>query len=95
VHGLTAAMLTGQPHYADVAARLAPLLRGRILVAHNAAFDYAVLAAETRRCGAALPVTDVLCTHELASRLDLGLHSLSLAALDHPASPPFLKSLQQ
>ncbi len=81
VHGLTAGMLTGQPRYADVAAHLAPLLRGRILVAHNAAFDYAFLAAETRRCGAELPVTDVLCTYELAGRLDLGLASLSLAAL--------------
>ncbi|MDO2396075.1 exonuclease domain-containing protein [Mycobacterium avium subsp. hominissuis] len=81
VHGLTAAMLAGQPRYADITDQLAPLLHGRILVAHNAAFDYAFLAAEARRCGADLPVADVLCTHELAARLDLGLPSLSLAAL--------------
>lgn len=81
VHGLTAAMLAGQPRYADIAGQLATMLHGRILVAHNAAFDHAFLASEARRCGTDLPVTDVLCTHELAARLDLGLASLSLAAL--------------
>lgn len=81
IHGLTPEMLAGQPRYADVAADLAALLRGRILVAHNAAFDYAFLAAEARRAGTELPVTAVLCTLELASQLHLGLDSLSLAAL--------------
>ena len=38
IHGLTPAMLAGQPCYADIAEHLAPLLRGRILVAHDAAF---------------------------------------------------------
>lgn len=81
IHGLTPEMLAGQPRYADIAADLAALLRGRILVAHNAAFDYAFLAAEARRVGTELPVTAVLCTLELASHLHLGLDSLSLAAL--------------
>ena len=35
IHGLTPAMLAGQPCFADIAEDLAPLLRGRILVAHN------------------------------------------------------------
>ena len=81
IHGLTPAMLAGQPRFADIAEHLAPLLRGRTLVAHNAAFDYAFLAAEARRCDTDLPVTSVLCTLELAAQLDLGLASLSLAAL--------------
>ncbi|QNJ89908.1 DNA polymerase III subunit epsilon (plasmid) [Mycolicibacterium fluoranthenivorans] len=81
IHGITPAMLAGQPRYADIAEHLAPLLRGRILVAHNAAFDYAFLAAEARRCDTELPVTSVLCTLELAALLDLDLDSLSLAAL--------------
>jgi len=81
IHGLTPAMLAGQPCYADIAEHLAPLLRCRILVAHNAAFDYSFLAAEARRCDTELPVTSVLCTLELAALLDLGLGSLSLAAL--------------
>jgi DNA polymerase-3 subunit epsilon len=83
IHGITPTMLAGQPCYADIAEHLAPLLRGRILVAHNAAFDYAFLAAEARRCDTELPVTSVLCTYELAALLDLGLGSLSLAALAH------------
>lgn len=34
---------------------------------HNAAFDYAFLAAEAHRCDTELPVTSVLCTLELAA----------------------------
>ncbi len=81
IHGLTSAMLAGQPEFADVTGQLATLLRGRTLVAHNAGFDYAFLAAEAHRCGAELPVTSVLCTLELAGQLNLGLGSLKLSAL--------------
>lgn len=83
IHGLTSAMLAGQPDYATIAPALADLLRGRILVAHNVAFDYAFLAAEARRSGTELPVTTALCTVELARSLNLGTNSLSLAALAH------------
>lgn len=81
IHGLTAPMLAGYPDFADITAQLVPILRDRILVAHNAGFDYAFLAAEAHRCDTELPVTNALCTLDLASRLDLGLDSLSLAAL--------------
>ena len=81
IHGLTTAMLEGQPRYADVVADLGAMLRGRILVAHNVDFDYAFLAAESQRCGSRLPVAGVLCTLELAGRLALDLDSLSLTAL--------------
>lgn len=67
IHGITPATLAGQPRFAAIAGHLAPLLRGRILVAHNAAFDYAFLAAEAHRCDTELPVTSVLCTLELAA----------------------------
>ena len=91
IHGLTPTMLAGQPCYADIAEHLAPLLRGRILVAHNAAFDYAFLAAEARRCGTELPVTSVLCTLELAGLLDLDLEPQPRRPgppLEHPPDPP-------
>ena len=39
-------MLAGQPSFADVAADLIDVLRGRTLVAHNVGFDYSFLAAE-------------------------------------------------
>lgn len=81
IHGLTNAILSGQPRFAAVVDQLRPLLEGRILVAHNAAFDYAFLVAEANRCAVDLPVAGVLCTLELATRLALDLDRFSLAAL--------------
>ncbi|MGE4429030.1 MAG: DEDDh family exonuclease [Solirubrobacteraceae bacterium] len=81
VHGLTAAMLGGQPRFADIAGDLAEVLRGRTLVAHNVAFDYAFLAAEAELAGTELPVDAVMCTVELARRLDLGVGNLRLETL--------------
>ncbi|WP_269195119.1 exonuclease domain-containing protein, partial [Mycobacterium avium] len=73
VHGLTAAMLEDQPQFADIAGDVVEVLRGRTLVAHNVAFDYAFLAAEAELAGIELPVDTVMCTVELARRLDLGI----------------------
>jgi DNA polymerase-3 subunit epsilon len=81
VHGLTAAMLEDQTQFADIVGDLVEVLRGRTLVAHNVAFDYAFLAAEAELAEAELPVDDVMCTVELARRLDLGLDNLRLETL--------------
>ncbi len=81
VHGLTAEMLAGQPTFGDVVGDLCEVLRGRTLVAHNVGFDYAFLAAEAELVEAELPVDTVMCTVELARRLDLGLENLRLATL--------------
>lgn len=81
IHGLTTQMLAGQPSFPDIAAQLSTLLRGRTLVAHNAGFDYAFLAAEARKAAVVLPVEEVMCTVELASHLDLGIDNLKLATL--------------
>src|SRR5690349_17498583 len=81
VHGLTADMLAGQPCFGDVVGHLIELLRGRTLVAHNVGFDYAFLAAEAELVGAELPVDTVMCTVELARRLDLRTENLQLATL--------------
>ena len=81
VHGLTAAMLEDQPQFADIVGDLAEVVRGRTLVAHNVAFDYAVLAAEAELADAELPVDTVMCTVELARRLDLGVDNLRLETL--------------
>lgn len=62
VHGLTAAMLDDQPQFADIAGEVVDVLRGRTLVAHNVAFDYAFLAAEAEIAEAELPVDFVMCT---------------------------------
>jgi DNA polymerase-3 subunit epsilon len=81
VHGLTAEMLADQPRFADIAADLVEVLRGRTLVAHNVGFDYAFLAAEAELAGVELPVDSVMCTVELARRLDLGVDNLRLETL--------------
>ncbi|MBJ7341092.1 DEDDh family exonuclease [Mycolicibacterium sp.] len=81
VHGLTTEMLQGQPTFADVVAELSAVLEGRTLVAHNVGFDYAFLAAEAELAGAQLPVDTVMCTVELARRLDLGIENLRLETL--------------
>lgn len=81
VHGLTAAMLEDQPQFADIVGDVIEVLRGRTLVAHNVAFDYSFLAAEAELAGAELPVDTVMCTVELARRLELGTENLRLETL--------------
>jgi DNA polymerase-3 subunit epsilon len=81
VHGLTAAMLEDQPLFGDVVGDVVEVLRGRTLVAHNVAFDYGFLAAEAELADAALPVDSVMCTLELARRLNLGIDNLRLETL--------------
>ena len=81
VHGLTTAMLEDQPQFGDIVGDVVKVLRGRTLVAHNVAFDYAFLAAEAELAEATLPVDTVMCTVELARRLDLGTDNLRLETL--------------
>lgn len=81
VHGLTADMLADQPSFPQIAADLIDMLHGRTLVAHNAAFDYAFLAAEAELAEVELPVDSVMCTVELTRRLSLGTQNLRLETL--------------
>ena len=81
VHGLTAEMLADQPCFGDVVGELIDVLRGRTLVAHNVGFDYAFLAAEAELLGVELPIDTVMCTVELARRLELGTENLRLETL--------------
>jgi DNA polymerase III subunit epsilon len=81
VHGLTAAMLEDQPQFADIVDDVVEVLRGRTLVAHNVAFDYSFLAAEAELAETELPVDTVMCTVELARRLNLGIDNLRLETL--------------
>ncbi|MGE2690076.1 DEDDh family exonuclease [Mycolicibacterium pulveris] len=81
VHGLTAEMLHGQPCFGDIVGPLIELLDGRTLVAHNVGFDYSFLAAEAELVNRELPTDTVMCTVELARRLDLGTENLRLETL--------------
>lgn len=81
IHGLTADMLAGQPQFADIVDDLIDILRGRTLVAHNVAFDYAFLVAEAELIDVELPIDSVMCTIELARRMQLGTENLRLETL--------------
>jgi DNA polymerase-3 subunit epsilon len=80
IHGLTARTLYSAPTFEQVSGELASILRGRVPVAHNLAFDAPFLASEYERLGAVVPLepTTGLCTMRLAGRyLHGGPRSLS------------------
>ncbi|MEV0542278.1 exonuclease domain-containing protein [Nocardia salmonicida] len=43
IHGLTAEVLQGSPEFGQVRDQLTAMLDGRVMVAHNALFDYGFL----------------------------------------------------
>ena len=55
VHGITASDLVQAPQFEDIALRLADLLNGRVVVAHNASFEKWFLSQEFARAGLQLP----------------------------------------
>lgn len=71
VHGITAAEARRAPLFADLAGQVSALLRDRVIVAHNLAFDAAFLVAEYDRLGLRPPVGREygLCTMHLAAQL--------------------------
>ncbi|MFC9977367.1 TerD family protein [Spirillospora sp. NPDC127200] len=81
VHGLTRERLQGSPTFDRVAGRVTELLKGRVLVAHNAQFDYAFLAAEFARAGLEPPVERRLCTLTLNRRLGPPVSDMQLGTL--------------
>lgn len=66
--GIGNAMLTTAPLFTDIAAELEALLAGRVLVAHNARFDYGFLQQEFARCRRTFEAP-VLCTVRLSRKL--------------------------
>ncbi|WP_052847293.1 TerD family protein [Streptomyces avicenniae] len=81
IHGLTRERLRGSPTFDQVAGRMAAMLEGRVLVAHNAQFDYDFLAHEFARARSWLPVTRRLCTLALNRRVDPPTDDLRLGTL--------------
>lgn len=71
VHGIDATDARVAPLFADIVGDLTDLLAGRVVVAHNSAFDTAFLAAEYARAGWPLDLTHdaTLCTMRLARNL--------------------------
>jgi DNA polymerase-3 subunit epsilon len=66
--GITDDMVALAPSFAEIAMRLLARLEGKLLVAHNARFDYGFLRNEFRRAGLRYS-SRVLCTVKLSRRL--------------------------
>lgn len=67
IHRISRSTLQSAPTFADIAPELLDLLRGRVIVAHNAAFDLRFLAAELELIGyRSGPAPVSLCTQRLA-----------------------------
>ncbi|MEU5415906.1 DEDDh family exonuclease [Streptomyces clavifer] len=81
IHGLTSDVLEGAPLFPEVAEQLSERLAGRVLVAHNAAFDWSMLAREYARAAVTAPVEQRLCTIALSKELGLPLPNHKLASL--------------
>ncbi|MET8133200.1 DEDDh family exonuclease [Streptomyces sp. NPDC005251] len=81
IHGLTSDMLEGAPLFQDVAEEFAARLDGRVLVAHNAVFDWSMIAREYARAEREAPVRQRLCTIALSKELGLPLPNHKLESL--------------
>lgn len=66
--GISDDMVAAAPTFAELAPELMQRLEGRLLIAHNARFDYQFLRAEFRRVGIAF-ASSVLCTVRLSRKL--------------------------
>ena len=64
--GITQAMVDGAPPLESVLPTVGELLRGRVMVAHNAPFDRRVLRQAFARIGLEWPNPPVICTAALA-----------------------------
>jgi DNA polymerase-3 subunit epsilon len=80
IHGITDEMVRGQPTFAEAAPTLSRVLKGAVLVAHNARFDVSFLQMEYARAGLWMPATPVIDTLGLSRRV-LALPSNSLASV--------------
>ncbi|MGX2997972.1 DEDDh family exonuclease [Streptomyces sp. JNUCC 64] len=81
IHGLTAGELAGAPLFTEIAGEFAARLEGRVLVAHNAAFDWSMIAREYARAERVPPVRQRLCTIALSKELGLPLPNHRLESL--------------
>ena len=81
IHGLTSEHLADAPPFPEIAGTLAEQLDGRVLVAHNALFDWSMISREYARMGGRAPVEQRLCTIVLARDLRLPLANHRLGTL--------------
>lgn len=82
IHGITPAMVSGQPTFYELWPTLQPLLQGKWVVAHNASFDMSVLRYCLDQSSLTYPTFQYFCTYLLGKRIlqDLPSHKLNVIA---------------
>jgi DNA polymerase-3 subunit epsilon len=81
IHGLTSEVLEGSPTFPEIAGELTRRLDGRVLVAHNALFDWSMISREYARMEGRAPIEQRLCTIVLSRDLGLPLSNHKLGTL--------------
>jgi len=82
IHGITEDMVADAPEFYEIWETLAPILKGKTLIAHNAPFDAGVLRKNCDHFGIALDAHPYVCTCQIARKLfpELYNHKLSTVA---------------
>ncbi|ASA19705.1 3'-5' exonuclease [Paenibacillus donghaensis] len=82
IHGITPSMVAGKPTFRELWPVIEPLLEGRIVVAHNAAFDMSVLRYCLDEAGLPYPNFQYLCTYLLGKKMlnQLPSHKLNIVS---------------
>ncbi|KVL65420.1 3'-5' exonuclease [Burkholderia ubonensis] len=88
IHGITDADVASAPDRTTIGPQVAELLAGRLLIAHNAAFDERMLVQTSRSDGMTMPALRVECTMELLDGWAGRWLSLAAAALMLGAGAP-------
>ena len=70
IHGITNEQVSGGVPTRRAMRRLRRLAKHRILVAHNAKFDYGFIASESQRHSVSIDIAEPVCTLELSRKLD-------------------------
>lgn len=84
VHGITEAMVQSAPAFEQIAGMLAGHLHGRVLVAHNLAFDQRFLTDEFERAGFCVDAGIGVCTQQLTGeRLTVACQRRGIAIDSH------------
>ena len=81
LHGISASDVIFEPDFKEIWPRLKTYFEGRLIIAHNAAFDIAVLRSLLRLFNLRSPASTYFCTVRIARKAWPGLPSYRLNAL--------------
>lgn len=81
IHGITPEMTKDAPDFAARWHEITELIKGRILAAHNADFDFKVIEAEMQKANISPPANSYVCTLDIAREVFPNLEKHGLAFL--------------